>query len=398
VKPWCTRFLLCFGTIVALDQFAQFALLRDGYLRGHRIAPFDPPIFAPIQSQSLARIREHLATGEPPLSALDFDAELGWCPKSEHRSQLYQYDWARCRIGNAPLPVQRTPGRRRVVAVGCSFTLGAEVGAKDTWAAQLERLAPDLEIANLGVGGYGLDQALMRLRRDGLSLEPDEIWLGVQPEAMARVVTTYMPALSRWGFPVGFKPRFELAAGDELRLVPMPVRTLGDIARLMSSQSDFIAAVGSSDRWVAGNEAAYARLGSSWLHHSSLARFVLTSRERRGRHIGGELPDPESEIFRLTHRICRAAREEAERAGARFRVWVFPDRADLVRLDASGSAYWARWVEALRQEGFDVFDLTPALQSAGGARDPRLWAPQTHYSPDGNRVVAEALAAYLAQS
>jgi hypothetical protein len=43
-----------------------------------------------------------------------------------------------------------------------------------------------------------------------------------------------------------------------------------------------------------------------------------------------------------------------------------------------------------------VFDLTSALQSAGGAHDPRLWAPQTHYSPDGNRVMADTLAAYLA--
>ncbi len=173
--------------------------------------------------------------------------------------------------------------RRRAVAIGCSFTLGAEVEAQDTWEAQLERLSPDLEIANLGVGGYGLDQALLRFRRDGVPLHPDEVWLGVQPQALARVVTTYMPALSRWGFPVGFKPRFELGPDDELRLVPSPVRTLADVARLMSSQSEFIAAVGRSDRWISSNESAYAPCGSSWRHRSSLARLVLTARERRER-------------------------------------------------------------------------------------------------------------------
>ncbi len=398
MKRWRTHLLVCLVTVVVLDQVVQFAFLHDGYLRGTRIAPFDPPIFAPIQSESLARIRSHLATGDPPLSALDFDAELGWCPQSGHHSRLYQYDWARCRIGNQPLPLERTPGRKRAAAIGCSFTLGAEVEAQDTWEAQLERLSPDLEIANLGVGGYGVDQALLRFRRDAISLQPDEVWLGVQPEAMARVVTTYMPALSQWGFPVGFKPRFELEPDGALRLVPLPVKTLDDIARLMSSQSEFIAAVGSSDRWVASNAAAYAPFGSSWLHRSSLCRLALTAFERRGRHIADELRDPNSEAFRITYQICRAARTEAERTGARFRVWIFPDRGDLQRLDEHGSAYWASWVEALRRDGIEVFDLTSALQTAGGSRDPRLWAPQTHYSAEGNRVVAQALAEYLAQS
>src|SRR5262245_59448132 len=122
MKLWRIRLLLGLGAVVALDQFVQLALLDDGYVRSRRIAPFDPPIFAPIQTESLARIRSHLATGEPPLSAFDFDAELGWCPKANSHSTHYQHDWAGCRIGNQPLARELAPGRRRAVAVGCSFT------------------------------------------------------------------------------------------------------------------------------------------------------------------------------------------------------------------------------------------------------------------------------------
>lgn len=391
-----TRLLLCLGAVVVLDQVAQFAVLDDGYLGTCRIAPFDPPIFAPVQSDSLARIRSHLATGDPPSSMLIFDAELGWCPKPDSGWSPYQYDWAGCRIANEPLAHERVPGVRRAVAVGCSFTVGDEVEARDTWEGQLERLVPDLEVANLGVGGYGVDQSLLRLRRDGTRLHPDEVWLGVLPNVMLRVVTTYAPALSRWDFPVSFKPRFELEQNGELQFVPSPAQTLDDVVHLLSSQSDFVAAVGRSDRWLARSPATYAPFGSSWLHRSAIARVALTLCERGGRIAADELDDPTSELFQLTSGVCRLARLDAERAGARFRVWLLPDRLDLEDFDENGSAYWKRWVEALRDDGVEVFELTQALQASGGARDPRLWAPQRHYSAEGNRVVAQALAEYMA--
>jgi hypothetical protein len=385
------RLLLCLGAVVAVDQVVQVAVLDDGYLGSCRIAPFAPPIFAPVQTDALERIRSHLATD-------DFDAELGWCSKAGDGGDAATYDWAGCRIGNKPLARERSPGVRRAVAIGCSFTVGDEVEAHDTWEAELERLVPHLEVANLGVGGYGLDQCLLRLRRDGTRLHPDEVWLGVLPSVMLRTVTTYPPALSHWDFPVCFKPRFELEPNGELRFVPSPARSLEDVVRLLSSQSDFLDAVGDSDRWVARAPAAYAPFGSSVLHRSSFARVALTLHEMRERSVAAELRDPATELFQLTLQLCRTARNDAERAGAHFKIWLLPDRRDLQDLDQNGSAYWTHWVEALRDDGIDVFELTEALRTAGGATAPRLWAPRTHYSAEGNRVVARALAEYVAGS
>ena len=54
------RLALFAAAALAFDQIVQFTLIRDGYLFGRRIAPYDPPIFAPSQVAALARIRAHV--------------------------------------------------------------------------------------------------------------------------------------------------------------------------------------------------------------------------------------------------------------------------------------------------------------------------------------------------
>ncbi|MCW8137949.1 MAG: hypothetical protein KIT58_03500 [Planctomycetota bacterium] len=65
----------------------------------------------------------------------------------------------------------RPPGARRIVALGDSFTWGQSVEEEETFPARLE--ARGVEVPDLGVIGYGPGQMLLRLRRDGLPLEPD---------------------------------------------------------------------------------------------------------------------------------------------------------------------------------------------------------------------------------
>ena len=48
--------------------------------------------------------------------------------------------------------------KTRIICLGDSFTLGYGVGDQETFCYGLEALAPDLEILNMGQGGYGLGQ------------------------------------------------------------------------------------------------------------------------------------------------------------------------------------------------------------------------------------------------
>ncbi|MGH2570030.1 MAG: hypothetical protein ACRDGR_02310 [bacterium] len=53
------------------------------------------------------------------------------------------------------------PGVTRLLCSGDSFTLGWGVDDDDTWCARLERENPELEVVNMGQGGYGIDQAYL---------------------------------------------------------------------------------------------------------------------------------------------------------------------------------------------------------------------------------------------
>src|SRR3989338_2921102 len=58
-------------------------------------------------------------------------------------------------------------GMTRAICLGDSFTMGFGVRDDQTWCHLLTRISRDLETLNMGQGGYGLDQAYLRYRRDG---------------------------------------------------------------------------------------------------------------------------------------------------------------------------------------------------------------------------------------
>jgi hypothetical protein len=69
----------------------------------------------------------------------------------------------------------RTGGRRRVLVLGDSVAFGYGVADEETFAARLE--GRGLEVVNMAVPGYGTDQALLRLEREGGRWRPDVVLL-----------------------------------------------------------------------------------------------------------------------------------------------------------------------------------------------------------------------------
>ena len=61
----------------------------------------------------------------------------------------------------------------RAVCSGDSFTYGYGVGNDQTWCARLAAINLCLDTVNLGQGGYGVDQAYLRYRRDAGTLDHD---------------------------------------------------------------------------------------------------------------------------------------------------------------------------------------------------------------------------------
>lgn len=361
-------------------------VLDDGLFLGRPVAPFDPPLFSRGQVQALEHIERELADEGP--DAVKFDGELGWCNRPDSGFGEFRYDWAGARIGNAPLERVKPPGTRRVVAVGCSMTHGEEVAATQSWCARVDALSSELEVANLGVAAYGLDQALLRLRRDGWRLEPDEVWLGLLPVAAMRVTTRFRPLLDHWSLDVAFKPRFVLDAGGQLSLEPNPATSLADVPRLLHDQRAFLGALG-DDTWIARVPLAYAPRGSHWSHSSFSARLILTVWERTGRDLESCF-DPVSPFGSVYTAIVRAAWSECAQRGVAFRLIILPSKMDLRQRITDGRGTWDAWAERLRGEGISVLDLAPVLSRPGDELD-RFFQPAGHYSPEACELVAREL-------
>jgi hypothetical protein len=100
----------------------------------------------------------------------------------------------------------------RVAAFGDSYVYGNEVGNDDSWPTQLERSAPDVEVLNYGVGGYGVDQAYLRYLAEGRALAPQVVIIGFAPVDLPRLVNRYRRFLDDRELALA-KPRFVLRGG-----------------------------------------------------------------------------------------------------------------------------------------------------------------------------------------
>jgi len=384
------------ASLLVADQLVQWTALGDGVLLGHRIAPFDPPLFTNEQRDTLERLRRNFAAGVKTDGLFDFDGELGWCTKPGSATPDYRFDWAGSRVGVEELAREKRPGLRRVVAVGDSFTLGMEVRGEECWTSLVDRERADLEVANLGVGGYGIDQSLLRLERDGFALQPDEVWLGFMASTALRNVIVYQPGMRRWAPTPTFKPRFELDATGELALVANPASDPERLAELLGSQEAFLAAAGRHDHFVQRAPAAYAPFGTNLLHYCATARLALTVLERGDRAAGPYLADPSSEVWRLSRALFLRAAARCGMRGVRLRVLFFPDGAGLEDAAVRGHPACQSLLDELRGHGIEVIDFTAAVQAALERTGGKLWASGGHYDAAGNRVIADELLRVLA--
>lgn len=121
----------------------------------------------------------HSPESSPYVPHSEYCRELGW-RLTPGKASVGAHGW---RLPQRALG--KLEGRFRIVAIGDSTTFGNGCAWDDTWVHQLETLLNEddqwrqqhghAEAVNLGVGGYGPDQALLALRKHGLSYDPDVV-------------------------------------------------------------------------------------------------------------------------------------------------------------------------------------------------------------------------------
>ena len=154
-----------------------------------------------------------------------FDPELGWVrkPNTEHleNGKYGKVKWTTNFSGARTNPeFEKTESK--ISCYGDSFAFCRQVNDDETWEHYLSKTFM-INVQNLGVGNYGLDQTLLRLKRE-YTINPTKIVIiGVVPDTISRILSMWKHYYE-YGNTLGFKPRFKISNND-LELIKNPIDT-----------------------------------------------------------------------------------------------------------------------------------------------------------------------------
>ncbi|CAD6513892.1 conserved hypothetical protein [metagenome] len=152
-----------------------------------------------------------------------FDRELGWVRKpNTNNYESGKTELVKWSINEKGARIN--PGYEKkeslISCYGDSFTFGRQVNDNETWEHELSKLM-NSNIQNFGVGNYGIDQSLLRLKREYNSNKTKYVILGIVPDSIRRNLN-FWKHYFEYGNTFGFKPRF-IISENSLKLIKNPI-------------------------------------------------------------------------------------------------------------------------------------------------------------------------------
>lgn len=382
----------CLGGLVILEIAAwklSLIMERRGVIARDRVPQVTPELLGKFYDQG-------------------FDPELGWIRKA---------DTARRDTGGTTYTIdqhgsRRNPGHEdlplRISTYGDSYTFCREVADDETWQWYFSELT-GVNLLNFGVGNYGFDQALIRLKREYPRNPTPIVIMGVVPDTIARNLSLWKH-YNEFGNILAFKPRYVLD-GDSLQLIPNFI----DSREKFFQIQEYLPAIQRLDYFY---ERRFLREAfrfpyslSCLVQWRAIPRFV----SKAARRLCSRFPRLEEHLNNVIYGFLEPAAvlqlvalfQDAEATGLlRAQIGEFvryadekgfipvlamlPMRADLWFLRRHYNFY-AEFLASIRPRLVTI-DAAPALLEAGAAS--RLYR-QWHYSPAGNAIVARTIASEL---
>lgn len=345
-----------------------------------------PPFSLPVRHAQRLIDQYHA----DPTGYMQYDADLGWTnrPGSCTRDKRYCANSAGLR-SDRDFSEQGAPGVLRVSLFGDSFIHGHDVDLPGSVAPQLETaLAAHgirAEALNFGVGGFGMDQAYLRYSRDGAKFETDVVVMGLQFENIGRHLMVFrLIAYPQTAIPFS-KPRYYFE-GPSLLLANKPTVSPEKIPETLAS----------FDRSPLRRfETFYtSKYEPRWFLRSRLVAVTFDALRRRRAEAAPNLGDPEGEGVRVTRRILEMFRNDVRVTNRPFLLVYLPLK-DNIQAQVEGRSDPAEPLVALFRQEFELVDPSSRLVALARERGADAVAPG-HYSAEGNRAVAEAVAEKIA--
>jgi lysophospholipase L1-like esterase len=293
-------------------------------------------------------------------------------------------------------PAAKPAGELRMLALGDSFTMGANVAQDATWPQVLERLAAreagaPVQVMNAGVGGYHPFHYARDYELHGRGLAPDLVLVGffVGNDAFSRVARVEQSRTAVDGRRVN---RASVRAAPRLIRAKVWLYAHSHLARRWFNRHLFVV---EGETLAPGGE---PRDGG----HFTPAYLAIQARKARLLHLGSE-----AGIRRKAETAVAQIAGLARLAAADHRpllVVLIPDEnqvnPSLARAAVGDALQLAHYdfslpqpvlAAMLAERGIDVLDLLPAFLA-----DPRrLYMNDGHWSEAGHRLAAEHIFAAL---
>jgi hypothetical protein len=164
--------------------------------------------------------RDHVIPG----GLFDLDSELGWALRPgiqrRHRSRYFDVSYTINTLGFRDAARDRSnPDQKyRILLYGDSQIFGWGTAREQRFSNRLEEQHPSLEVWNLGIPGYGLDQQVLAYEQTGHHFQAHEIILFVSRDTLNRLKHTYIYRKH--------KPAFRLDSHEQLLQIPLPQRAV----------------------------------------------------------------------------------------------------------------------------------------------------------------------------
>ncbi len=285
---------------------------------------------------------------------------------------------------------EKKKGIFRILALGDSLTFGESVNTGKRYTGLIGKALDKTEVVNMGVQGFGIDQALLYFEKEGVKYHPDLVILFITDVSIKRCASFRRES--------GFKPRFELdPTGEKLVIAKTPVSE--ELEKPMPVKREEVREL----------EAEYKRaLESSFFEYSILFNFLryrskeaeiekkvreeLENRDHAfwgtvKKNISGSKTNdiPDKTFLKIVFLILDSYAQECRKMGARFLV-VNIDTQRLIDVE-----------QYCRRRQIAYVDLNDRLREISATKSIRFNI-DPHYNEFGHRVIGEYVSSYLSRN
>lgn len=277
--------------------------------------------------------------------------------------------------------------KTRITSYGDSFVHCDDVTNDNTWQSFIEQKEKDFEVLNLGVGGYGTDQAFLKYKLTQENLDADMVLIGYMTENCNRNVNTYRPFYVRNTADLNFsKPRF-IYEKDQLKLIPNYFASLNQMAVLTKKPKVHFNLLGADDYFF---NKSYK---SSFFDFLPSVRLINISMDKIYNDFVLEKQySDNSEMFIITKNIIEQFHSEVVLNNSIPLIILFPNKWDVLELMRGNKLRYLGLLKFFEENNLQYIDLISIFKNIELTHEiiyKDLFIP--HYSPFVNSLVANEI-------